>query len=308
MDIIQLLDNEGIPYWTSGKNVSKGWVNIQCPFCSDRSNHLGIRKRDLRVHCWQCKGHSLRELIVELVGNTHADKTLRALRPSSSEDGVSHNSPPSDVAASPRRRVWLPREATKYFPEIHKNYLKNRGFNPRTVIRKYQLRACYKIGKYKFRIIIPIFLSGKLVCFTSRGIIEGMDGTKYMDASPEECLITTNNLVYNYDNLQEGSDAIHVEGPIDVWKLGDGAISFMGLNYSMNQIKLIMKKKIHKYFILLDPDTAGNRAIRRLAREVAPLVGEVHIVKLKIAEDPGALTITQGEQLKSIINFQEGRR
>lgn len=28
-----LLDQYGVPYWTFGKNVSEGWVNIQCPFC-----------------------------------------------------------------------------------------------------------------------------------------------------------------------------------------------------------------------------------------------------------------------------------
>ena len=41
-DIISYLENRGVSYWTEGKNVTDGWVNINCPFSPDPSNHLGI--------------------------------------------------------------------------------------------------------------------------------------------------------------------------------------------------------------------------------------------------------------------------
>ncbi len=33
LDIQRLLGDVGVPYWTSGKNVSDGWTSISCPFC-----------------------------------------------------------------------------------------------------------------------------------------------------------------------------------------------------------------------------------------------------------------------------------
>ena len=40
MNLFEFLDDYDIEYWTEGKNVVKGWVNITCTFCDDDSNHL----------------------------------------------------------------------------------------------------------------------------------------------------------------------------------------------------------------------------------------------------------------------------
>ena len=41
-DVLEFLDDRGIPYVTEGKNVSYGWAEINCPFCpdGDPSEHL----------------------------------------------------------------------------------------------------------------------------------------------------------------------------------------------------------------------------------------------------------------------------
>ena len=49
-----LTENE-IDFKTSGKNVSKGWINLEvCPFCNDSYYHCGINLSSLAFHCWIC--------------------------------------------------------------------------------------------------------------------------------------------------------------------------------------------------------------------------------------------------------------
>ena len=46
--IIRLLERYDIPYWEAGKNVSEGiTVNVECPLCSDISNHCGIFRNSM---------------------------------------------------------------------------------------------------------------------------------------------------------------------------------------------------------------------------------------------------------------------
>ena len=44
LDAEEILDDLGLSYTSQGKNVSEGWIGIQCVFpdCDDTSNHLGI--------------------------------------------------------------------------------------------------------------------------------------------------------------------------------------------------------------------------------------------------------------------------
>jgi len=67
MDIIELLEEHDIQFWRTGKNVSRGWVGLQCPFCDDDSNHLGIHKKSLRCRCWKCGGHKLINTLMEVL-------------------------------------------------------------------------------------------------------------------------------------------------------------------------------------------------------------------------------------------------
>src|SRR5512135_811461 len=57
MDIVKLYQDMNVPYWTEGKNVSPGWVNVQCPWCGDLSNHLGFNIDKQYYRCWKCGWH-----------------------------------------------------------------------------------------------------------------------------------------------------------------------------------------------------------------------------------------------------------
>jgi len=298
MELTEFLDDHGIEYWDHGKNISPGWINIQCIFCDDHSNHLGIRLSDLRVSCWRCGGHKINKLIMGIAECDYQKSKViyTSLR---SSLGAGYLSPLYSTASSSElsKMVSLPQECTKKFPKDHIAYLKNRGFNPREIIKKYKLQAVHTIGRYKFRIIIPIYMNKKLVSFTSRDITDEQ-ALRYKGASQSECILNPKEVIYNYDTLSEGSDAILVEGPIDVWKLGDGTISILGITHTRRQIIAIKKKKIRNMFILFDRGKKEIVTAKKLARILAPLVKSVEVVTLNKAKDPGELKVEEAALIK----------
>lgn len=301
MNILEFFEEYGVEVWTEGKNVSAGWCNINCPFCDDVSNHLGIRYNDFRVHCWKCGGHSIEDVISEVAECSYAEakRIFRTL-------GAGRVDPPMIVEKTASSvlttQTQMPRESSIHFPKLHIEYLRSRGFKPRQLIRKYKLRAVHTIGRYKFRVIIPIYMHHRLVSFTSRDVT-GDQEPKYKHALPEECIFTAKKTIYNYDTLLPGADAFLVEGPVDVWKLGDGAVSLLGVKHTMEQVRLLMKKEIATLFIFFDNDADGRKTARYFARLMAPLVKKVEVVLLEEKGDPGELKFSEVSYLKQQIGF-----
>ena len=68
-DIIAYLESREVEYHTSGKNVTSGWIEINCPFCfpEDPSWHLGINLDTKLYNCYICgnKGSPI-NLIMEI--------------------------------------------------------------------------------------------------------------------------------------------------------------------------------------------------------------------------------------------------
>lgn len=302
MDIIEFLEDNGIDFWIGGKNVSPGWVNIQCPFCDDHSNHCGIKLSNLKVNCWRCGHHSAKKLIQKLTDYSweESSKIYKTL-----SLGAGYL-PPFESSASSTltsKSVILPPESKKEFPKSHIKYLKNRGFdNPKKIIKKYKLLSTNTVGEYKFRIIIPIYINRKLVSFTSRDITNQQE-LRYKHATIHESIIDLKECIYNYDTLTAGCDAIIVEGPIDVWKMGDNTISILGLVHTRNQIILIKRKKIRNLFILFDKGNKEKRAAKRLGSIFAPLVKRVEVITLNKASDPGELKMEEAQLIKKQLGF-----
>ena len=304
MDIFEFLDEYDVEYWTEGNNVSPGWVNICCPFCDDESNHLGVKLSDLRVRCWRCGKHYLTSLISEIAQcNMNEAKVFQKILLADRTVLPPILEKQKEASSANRKAVLLPTESTSHFPKMHIEYLEGRGFNPRQIIRRYKLRACYTVGRYKFRIIIPIYVHNRLVSFTSRDVTNEQE-IPYKNASAGEVILTAKRTVYNYDNIQKGGNAILVEGPIDVWKLGKPAISIFGVEHTEDQILYLMKKKIDTLFILFDNDEAGRKAARRLGRTMASIINNVELIFLKDKNDPGALTLSEAEFLKRKLGFK----
>jgi hypothetical protein len=292
MNIIEALEENGIRVWRGGKNVSKGWIGIRCPFCGDNSNHLGIHLDSLKCRCWKCGPHSLQSVFSEYLSipKRDASELIKII------DRDFDQEVDDEADDAKKFYIKLPPEAEKHFPKEHLEYLRDRGFPPLKTIRQYRLRAVRHIGEYKFRIIIPIILNGKIVSFTSRDIT-GKSEIRYKAAN-KEIYPNPKHYIYNFDSVPyKSKNVVLVEGPTDVWRLGAYAISFLGIKVHGKQLIQLARKKIHRLNILFDNDDAGRREAIKISKIISPFVKEVNIVSLKEVADPGLLTKEQGEIL-----------
>lgn len=289
---IPYFESHHIEYHLPGEdNVTRGWVNINCPFpeCSDHNWHCGVNLESSMFNCYICgnSGH-FTKLITKLenCSFSEAETLYRTLL-----DSKTYWANPAETQRSDLTPISThpPLESTNVFPQIHIDYLQNRGLNPQGVIKKYKLRACSNIGKYKFRIIIPYFLNGRLVTFTSRDVTG--QGIPYKDCPPEESIIPVKETLYNIDTVRD--QILIVEGPGDVWKIGDGAVATSTANYNFKQIEMLKKLKIKgvkNIFIMFDAEEQAIQKAEKLAKELESIYDHVEVLKLSSPGDPGEMT------------------
>jgi len=303
MDIIEVLEDNNIRIWRRGKNVSAGWIGLQCPFCGDESNHLGIRLKDLKCRCWKCGRHTITRVLHSLLDVTYTEASNIADDLDKAEEVAKDDYDIIDKRYEGRMAVKLPEGATKHFPKLHTQYLRSRGFKPRKLIREWNLRAVNIHGPYKFRIIIPVYYDGMIITFTSRDVTD-QAGIRYK-AAPKNVYPNPKHYVYGLSRAsQVGSNAILVEGPTDVWRLGAGAISFFGVSQHEKQLAQLVRSGIKTLHILFDNDTAGKQASWRLAKMVKSFVSEVNLITLKDYPDPGSMPQEDADLLMMELGFR----
>lgn len=233
MDLLRYLQDNHIPYWTSGKNVTPGWVNIRCPMprCFDRSNHGGFNLliQPPYYHCWKCGGHRL----VNVVSVLSKASFRRANEIIKDYAGQSAFAP----VERPKKSFRLPGVA---LADYHIRYLRARYFNPDDIIRKYHVLGTGLAGKYKLRIIIPIIYKGEIVSFQGRDIT-GQQELKYKACPQEMEIIPHKHTLYNLDAVE--NTMVITEGILDTWRIGDGAVATYGTSFTDEQVLLIVDWK-----------------------------------------------------------------
>jgi len=292
-DVISYFEEKGIEYHTSGKNVTRGWVEINCPYCSDPSWHLGINLENKLFHCWICGETGD---IIKLIREIEECSFARALKIIKEFQDNTFEFLKRDIKQRSYKNTYsiLPPEATNNFLPIHLNYLKNRGFNPHYLIEKYDLKCCHYIGDYKLRIIIPIYENNQVVGFTSRDVT-GKAKNKYKHCPNADSIIPVKECLYNLDNCPSNK-VIVVEGVIDVWRIGDGAVAVFGTQCTREQIKKLSKfEHVH---VMFDSDAIDEA--KKLANRLIGLVKQVELIE--IAEgDPAKLSEEEINKIKSLI-------
>jgi len=295
-DVYSYLNDRSIDYSESGTNTSFGWVNIECPFpyCDDHSNHLGINLESKVFHCWKCgtKG-GITKLIQELESCSYKQAS-RIVEEFQDIDSIASYSKSRKEATVPSRSnfIYPPKGCVKEFPEVHLQYLRSRDFDPSIIIPKYELMACHTAGDFKFRIIIPIIEDGEVVNFTTRTVIKDME-PRYKMASINKYNPITDiyDLLYNFDSVQER--AFILEGPTDVWRMGDGSTCTFGTALSKPQILKLASLEL----AVLIFDSEAEEDARRLEYQIRPFT-DTEIILLDPGLDPAQLRQDEVEELK----------
>jgi hypothetical protein len=305
-DVLSYLQDKEIAYWTEGKNVTAGWVNIQCPFCEDHSNHLGINLTGKGFNCWLCGSRGSAMKLVQTLEDCSKRQAL-GIMARFQEDGLYSGEPlppkheTASIHASGSRSI-LPKTATTEFPGQHWQYLISRGYNPSLIVEKYKLMACHTSGKYRFRIIIPIIMNGQIVSFVARDVT-GKAEKKYLYCPNSESIIPRRETLYNIDNVKSKT-AVIVEGPADVWRIGDGAIATLGTSVSDGQIELLISKGLQKAFVLFDREASQGEdsPAVKLAKALSGLIRQVEILELIDEGDPGEMGNETTSQVRRLLH------
>jgi len=294
IQIIDLLEYLNLPYQTSGKNVSGGWVEIQCPFpyCSDPSNHLGINLESGYFHCWVCGEKGFIAKLVKTITNLSYSEANRIIAEFSDGTFLIEKQETEKIHSN-----IIPKEATIELPQLHIDYLKSRNFDPIKIQQQYKIMACYTAGPYAYRIIIPIIIDGEIVNFTGRDAT-GKQKNKYKNCPNSIAILPMKECLYNIDSVKD--KVIICEGVTDVWRIGQGSIATMGVEYATAQLAILSRKDPKEIYILYDSD--ATKGAEKLASAVSTFCSKVEILELETG-DPGDMTEEEVLKLRKEIGL-----
>ena len=278
MDTARLLDELRIPYTTEGKNATRNGLSVKCPFCNDPSNHGSFHKYSLHYRCWRCKGGKGIDALKALSGANDA-VIAQAMR--NCGGPVIEGEKATEYASS----IRLPgRDLLPY----HRNYLLKRGLDPDFLVSKYGILGTGPFDRfeglyYGNRIIIPIYdLGGRLVSFQGRDVT-GADGVERYKVCPvKKALMHYKDTVYG-GHLATGSKVVVVEGVVDAWKLGPGAVATFGTGCKKAQILALTHWSEVIFFF--DPEKDAQEKAHAYAEELAMMGVRTYVA----CEDFGTL-------------------
>lgn len=297
-NVLAWLDLIGVPWSPPGSpNVGKEWIGIQCIYCTDHHNHLGIQPAKERFHCWLCgRSGSLADLLCDL-GAMSMGEALALLREWRSgthlemEGTRGENGRPwnSDLLA------WCRKELSPF----QRTYLKKRRFNPDHLQSIWGILGGQISGPWQHRIIIPVTLNGKAVTWI------GMDATgkrkpKYKAAPARDSIMPSSKLVYGAD--MSGRNVLVVEGPTDAWRMGPGTIAMLGMTPTTDKICALLRLKADRYYIMLDGETQAQKHAREIAGCLKKAGKEASVIELDRG-DPDDLPDETARELRDELEI-----
>jgi len=294
IDIPAILGEFGIDAKKSGKNVGSNDWNIDCPYCG-ADKHLGINVRDGRVFCWVCefsdakitigdseRNPSLIDVLVEITGERWID-----VKNVLDENGWEEFYPKKRLNET-EIRCKLPFGWYNFGESGSEKadfYLERRGFTP-GIIDKYKLVIAPSTGFYANRIIIPIFYNGEIVAFTGRDYTGKQERYKHSTVNNSNRRIK--ELLYNYDMAKNFKHIYLLEGPTDVWRMGDDAVAVFRSHLSAEQRRLLINLSLDSITIIYDPK-ATMRAYMA-AEDLRPFIKRIKVVRLEGIRDVGDMS------------------
>jgi len=284
-DALSYCRNLAIQHWTSGKNVRTsppGWVNVQCRFCGDNSNHGQFSPPGwpgAPFICWKCGPHSLEKTIMAIEGVSWLAACKRA-----KQYTIDHPIIKLPVKPSTPGHLQLPL-GTHKMEARHREYLRRRGFDPEELERKYNLLGTGPAGHLPHRIVVPIFHRRRMVSWQARDIT-GLAELRYISAGKDKEKIFHKDILYNLDNCR-GRAVITVEGITDAWRLGDGCCATFGTKVRPAQVKLLAG--FDRVFFVYDGETTAQEQARRLCRMLSGMGVQAENILLG-GGDPGEMS------------------
>jgi len=287
-DILAYLQSRNIPYQTGGDNVSSGWIGLCCLYCVDHSDHLGVNLQSKAFNCLKCGETGSAYKLVQTIDGVDFHKAKAIMEEFSGALYI-----PKEKKF--QTKTTLPVGASKKFSKAHLDFLIKRRYTEE-VIKTYDLYATGPVGIYNHRIIIPVFVNHRMVAFVGRDVTGNSD-KPYWNSSDKYGTKDVKQTLYNMDNVI-GNAVIIVEGILDAWRIGDGAVCTFGTKYTREQLRLL--KGMHRAFVLYDADAIA--IAHKLAYDLSSFVKEVGVLELSEG-DPDNLSDDDVRALRKEIGL-----
>ena len=164
---------------------------------------------------------------------------------------------------------------------MERKYLRERNFNPKLLHNKYKVVGGGITGDWKYRIIIPLIINGKIISWTGRSILEKsklkeLNIPRYKNLSIEESVINPKECLFNLDHAKNKT-VVLTEGAFDVMRLGDDFICSFGTSLTQSQIKEL-KMRYEKIFIMFDNEPEAQEKAKKYGMMLSSVGVDVEIV------------------------------
>lgn len=286
-----LLDNNIPIAGASDRHFTDGWVHTRCPFCGDRSNHLGYNLSQGYFNCWRCGFHSTYDVIKALIGSSRSETYSLLKQYNAGEiEVLKHNKIKASSCEFPK--------GTGELQDYHKRYLIHRGFNPDEIQSIWGIKATAFNSSEPFRIIVPIYYEDELVSYQGR-TVDKRQPLRYLTCASDREVLDHKNLLYGLDYAKVNPVCIVVEGVFDAWKLGIGAVATFGIKFKTQQVQLL-SKHFSKVYIMYDPEPIAQQQAQKLKAELNIRGIRVEILNCP-ASDPADLTKEQVKKIRENI-------
>lgn len=271
MNFVKLFTDYKIDFNT---RINRGWTNITCPFCDDKTFNGGFNNAGDYYHCWKCGGHNFKQALARAVNIPFNEVDILI------EQYAGRNSLLNKLNKKQAKAIQLTLPTNTFTPAERK-YLKQRNFSPKLLHEKYKIVGGGITGAWKYRIIIPLILDGKIVSWTGRSIlskqkINELKIPRYKNLSIEQSVIDPKSILYNLDNCISQT-AVLTEGAFDVMRLGDGFFCSFGTELTQAQI-IEIKNRFSKVFIMFDNEVEAQTKARKFGLQIASMGVDVEIV------------------------------
>lgn len=181
-----------------------------------------------------------------------------------------------------------------------KQYLISRNFDPEHLVSEWGLLSTGNVGKYKFRILAPIYLRGQLVSYQCRDITN-KSNTPYKGCPIEESVYFLKYTVYGFDKAVSAKKCVVVEGLVDNWRLGSGAVATFGTGFMPQQV-LLLARNFDEIFIMYDTEETAQEQADKLYHLLTGFGKKAEILTLSEG-DPGDLSNKDAQKIMKEIGL-----
>jgi hypothetical protein len=273
MKLFEILAELNIPTAPEHHHHSReGWLQTDCPYCSPGTERwrLGFNEQYFYCNCWSCGRHNIVDALATLSSQSRRDVGQLL---SQADRRVIHHEEVKGVLAIPNGVGKL--------EGAHKRYLKRRGFDPCKLEHLWGIKGLALSMTHPWRIFIPIHYQGEVVSWTTRAISDYIE-PRYKSASLKEEKMPHKKLLYGEDFVRQS--CVVVEGPIDAWAIGPGAVATCGTGLmGDSQISRIAKYPLRVLCFDNEPD--AQRRAEKVCNDLSSFPGKTFKIELESGKD-----------------------